>query len=119
MTCRFCRTEIHPAALKCAACGSWVGDHPPVREWIRPRAGRMIAGVCRGFADRFGLPVAAVRLAFLLSLCLGAMGFIVYVACWIAMPNEPQPVYATWAPPAPAQAAGPPPPPPGPGPSSP
>lgn len=89
MTCPYCRSENHPGAVKCAACASWMTEPPPVREWIRPQGGRMVAGVCRGFADRFGLPVAAVRLAFLLTLCLGLMSALVYVACWIAMPSGP------------------------------
>jgi phage shock protein PspC (stress-responsive transcriptional regulator) len=68
----------------------------------------MIAGVCRGLADRFGLPVAAVRLGFLLALLLGAMSLIVYVACWIAMPNAPEPPLPTTAavPPSPSPDGG-------------
>lgn len=94
MTCPYCRTENLPGAVKCAACASWMVDQPPVREWIRPRRGRMLAGVCRGLADRFGLPIAAWRFAFLISLCLGFLGLIVYVALWIAMPSEPDPLLA-------------------------
>jgi phage shock protein PspC (stress-responsive transcriptional regulator) len=103
MLCPYCRTENRPGAVKCAACASWITEYPPVREWYRPRSGRMIAGVCRGLSDRFGLPVAAVRLAFLLTLLLGAMSLVVYLACWIAMPNapEPMPLATTAAPPAP------------------
>ncbi len=99
MICPYCRSENQAGAVKCAACSSWMTDYPPVREWVRPHAGRMIAGVCRGFADRFGLPVAAVRLAFLLTLCLGAMSLLVYIACWIAMPSAPQPAPLPAAPP--------------------
>jgi phage shock protein PspC (stress-responsive transcriptional regulator) len=79
-----------------------MAEPPPIREWIRPRQGRMIAGVCRGLADRFGLPVAAWRFAFIISLCLGALGLIVYVALWIAMPNAPLPASVPVQPPAPA-----------------
>jgi len=102
MICPFCRTENRPGAVKCAACGSWITEYPPVREWVRPRRGRMLAGVCRGLADRFGLPVAAVRIAFLLSLLLWGGGLVIYLACWIGMPVEPEPVPATAPPPAPA-----------------
>ena len=80
MICPYCRSENQPGATKCAACASWMVEPAPVREWIRPRQGRMIAGVCRGFAERFGLPVAAVRLAFLLTLCLGAMSLLLIYA---------------------------------------
>jgi phage shock protein PspC (stress-responsive transcriptional regulator) len=81
-------TENTPGATRCAACTSWIGE-PAVREWTRARTGKVIGGVARGLATRFGLPVAAVRLAFLLALPLGGWGLLVYLACWIAMPQEP------------------------------
>jgi phage shock protein PspC (stress-responsive transcriptional regulator) len=55
----------------------------------------MIAGVARGLATRFGLPIAAVRLVFLLSVLLGGWGILVYVALWIAMPLDPVPLQGT------------------------
>ncbi|BDG10407.1 PspC domain-containing protein [Anaeromyxobacter paludicola] len=91
-TCPYCKTGNHPQAVKCAACGSWIGAHTPAREWERAREGKMIAGVCRGLANRFDLPVAALRVAFLLTLLFGAgIGLLVYIAFWIAMPLEPEP----------------------------
>jgi phage shock protein PspC (stress-responsive transcriptional regulator) len=87
MICPYCRTENLPGATRCAHCTSWMVEEPPVREWTRARSGRMIAGVCRGIARRFGLPVAAVRLAFVLSVLIGGWGLLAYVALWIAMPN--------------------------------
>jgi phage shock protein C len=88
MRCPYCQTETLPGATRCPACTSWIGD-PAVREWSRARNGRIIAGVARGLANRFGLPVAAVRLAFLLCIPLGLWGVLLYLACWIAMPEEP------------------------------
>jgi phage shock protein PspC (stress-responsive transcriptional regulator) len=90
MICPYCKSENRPGAVKCAACASWMVEYPPVREWYRVRERRMIAGVCRGLANRFGLPIAALRLAFVLSLLLGGWGLIVYVALWIAMPLPPR-----------------------------
>ncbi|GAO03833.1 PspC domain-containing protein [Anaeromyxobacter sp. PSR-1] len=89
MLCPYCRTENAPGATRCAACTSWMVGRPPFREWTRAREGRMIAGVARGLANRFGVPCAAIRLAFLLSVVLGGWGIVVYVALWIAMPEEP------------------------------
>jgi phage shock protein PspC (stress-responsive transcriptional regulator) len=65
----------------------------------------MVAGICRGLATRFGVPVAALRLAFVLSVLLGGWGILAYLALWIAMPLEPAPPAAR-AEPAPAAAAG-------------
>lgn len=89
MLCPYCRTEAPAGAIRCPACTSWMTDRPPAREWTRAREGRMIAGVCRGLSTRFGIPIAAVRLVFLLSILFGGWGLVVYVALWIAMPQEP------------------------------
>ncbi len=91
MLCPYCRTENAPGAIRCAACTSWMVDRPPAREWVRAREGKMIAGVCRGLASHFGFPVAAVRLAFALTLLLGGWGLVAYVVLWIVMPQEPAP----------------------------
>jgi phage shock protein PspC (stress-responsive transcriptional regulator) len=85
MICTYCRSDIPNGARRCPACTTWLRESQ--REWERPREGRMIAGVCRGLADRFALPVAVLRFLFLISLLLGGGGFVIYVALWIAMPN--------------------------------
>jgi phage shock protein C len=89
MICPYCRTENAVGATRCAACTSWMVDRPPARDWTRARQGKLIAGVARGLADRFGVPCAAVRLIFLLSILFGGWGILAYIALWIAMPLEP------------------------------
>jgi phage shock protein PspC (stress-responsive transcriptional regulator) len=88
MHCPYCKSETLEGASKCSACGSWIVAKPPMREWIRAREGRRIAGVCRGLADHFGIPVAALRLLFLASMLFGGWGVVVYLALWIALPQE-------------------------------
>jgi phage shock protein C len=89
MTCRYCRMEVSDDADRCPHCTSWLQVSKPLRrEWYRRRQGKMIAGVATGIADQFELPLALVRLIFLLSLCLGGGGLIVYLACWIVMPMD-------------------------------
>ncbi|MCW3814524.1 PspC domain-containing protein [Micromonospora sp. DR5-3] len=58
------------------------------RKLVRPRQGRMLAGVCAGLAQRFGLSAGFVRLLFLLSLLLPGTQLIIYLILWILMPNE-------------------------------
>lgn len=58
------------------------------RKLVRPRQGRMFAGVCAGLAQRFGLSANLVRLLFLLSLLLPGTQVIIYLVLWILMPNE-------------------------------
>ena len=55
MLCPYCRTDLPPGALRCSACTSWLPDRPATREWRRAREGRMVAGVCRGLANHYGL----------------------------------------------------------------
>ena len=54
---------------------------------VRPRQGRMIAGVCAGFARRYGMPVFLVRVLMVVAGIAG-FGLIVYPALWVLMPNE-------------------------------
>ena len=89
MLCPYCRTENAPGAVRCAACTSWMTERPPAREWTRARQGGWIAGVAAGLGRHFGLPVAAVRLTFVLATLLGLWGLLVYVALWVLMPLEP------------------------------
>lgn len=89
MICPYCRTENAPGAIRCAACTSWMSERPQAREWTRAREGAWLGGVARGLANRFGLPVAAVRLAFVVGTLLGFWGLVVYAALWILMPLEP------------------------------
>src|SRR5690349_5052517 len=105
MICPWCRTENRPGATRCAACTSWMVTPVPVREWTRARDGRLLAGVCRGLSNRFGVPVAALRLLFIATLLLGGWGLLAYVALWIAMPLEPLLLPAHAEPPAEAAAS--------------
>lgn len=53
---------------------------------VRPRQGKIIAGVCAGLADRFGVPRGLVRLGFVVFGLVGA-GEIAYILAWILMPK--------------------------------
>lgn len=55
---------------------------------VRPRRGRMIAGVCAGIGTRFGLPTTMVRVVFVLSCVLSGPQVLLYAALWAIMPSE-------------------------------
>jgi phage shock protein PspC (stress-responsive transcriptional regulator) len=55
---------------------------------VRPRNGRVIAGVCAAIADRFGIARTLVRLAFVLSIVLPGPQIVVYLLLWILIPSE-------------------------------
>jgi phage shock protein C len=47
----------------------------------------MIAGVCAGLAQRFGVSTGLVRIGFVLFGLFG-VGEIVYIALWLMIPKE-------------------------------
>jgi len=65
-----------------------------IREWcrrnglVRPRRGRLIAGVCAGLARSWGVSPWLVRLAGVLSVAIPGPQFLVYVLLWIVFPEE-------------------------------
>lgn len=55
----------------------------------RPQDKKVIAGVCAGLADRFGMSPFVVRLLFLLSCLLPGPQFLIYLGLWVMMPKRP------------------------------
>ena len=91
--CQQCGTGLPPGARFCSSCGTVVSATPyiPGRPLVRPLAGRQIAGVCIGMALTYGWDVALVRIFAALGLLFsGGMVGVVYVACWIGIPEEPR-----------------------------
>ncbi|MDQ3662794.1 MAG: PspC domain-containing protein [Actinomycetota bacterium] len=57
------------------------------RQLVRPRQGKMIAGVCVGLADFYGFNVTLVRLLFVLFGLFGP-GEIAYIIIWVLAPKQ-------------------------------
>jgi phage shock protein C len=54
----------------------------------RSRDNRMLAGVCGGLSEFFGIGAFWFRLAFLIALLPGGIpGIAVYLILWIIVPN--------------------------------
>jgi phage shock protein PspC (stress-responsive transcriptional regulator) len=56
---------------------------------VRPRRGKIIAGVCAGLATRFGISVTLIRVIFVIFAVTGA-GELVYLVLWILIPKAPE-----------------------------
>jgi phage shock protein C len=56
---------------------------------VRPRQGRILAGVCAGLARRFGVAPWLMRVLFIVTLIvIPGSQIIVYPILWILMPSE-------------------------------
>ena len=89
MYCNNCGKANPDDAQLCAYCGaSMAGTGQAKRQLVRPREGRMIAGVCAGVAKYYGWNVTAIRLIWLLLFLFAGTGGLLYIILWIVMPNE-------------------------------
>ncbi len=116
MHCTQCGKELVAGTRFCPLCGAPVGGPsttaggtwqptggsvppPPPSpystahlrpELLRPRSGRMVAGVCAAFARTYGWNLTLIRilLVVLTPLHLG-IGFLGYIVAWIIIPEEP------------------------------
>jgi len=97
MYCKRCGNSIAEGARFCFFCGCETappnpGPYPRAasRPLIRPRSGRMIAGVCQGLANQYGWDVVWVRVIAVLSdIFGGGVGLVAYLVLWVVTPEEP------------------------------
>ena len=67
-----------------------VRDGMSERGLVRPRSGRVLAGVCAGLGRRFGLGPWVTRLLFVVVLSvLPGSQLLIYPVLWWLMPSEP------------------------------
>lgn len=60
-----------------------------MKKFIRPKEGRVIAGVAAGMATYFNIDVTVIRIIWVLLLLPGGLpGVIPYLVFWIFMPSE-------------------------------
>jgi len=59
------------------------------KQLIRPREGRLIAGVCAGIGDYFGIDANVIRIVFAaLTIFSVGVGALVYLVAWAVLPEE-------------------------------
>ena len=62
----------------------WAG----FRSLVRPRDGRMLAGVAAAAADYLDVDVTIVRIVFAVLCLFGGAGLPLYLAGWLLIPEE-------------------------------
>lgn len=93
--CSTCGTPVYAAAAAPAwnTQGAWTQAAAP-GDWIsrlqRPRANRMVAGVCAGLAQHYHWDLIWTRvLTVLIAIFSSGAGLVAYLVFWIVMPEEP------------------------------
>lgn len=61
----------------------------PYRKLYRSRKEKLIAGVCGGLADHFGVDPTWIRLIFILFALLGGAAVLIYLIMWVIVPISP------------------------------
>jgi len=58
------------------------------KRLLRPRTDRLVAGVCVGLADYFGVDVNLVRLGFGIFTVFWGLGALIYALAWLVLAEE-------------------------------
>jgi phage shock protein C len=66
-----------------------MSDQNSSKVLMRSRKGRMVAGVCAGAAEYFGIDVTLVRvIVAVVAVITGGAGVLAYLAAWVIIHGE-------------------------------
>jgi phage shock protein PspC (stress-responsive transcriptional regulator) len=86
--CPFCAEEIRAEATRCRYCRSRLTSFDAAR-WHRSHPESRVAGVCAALAHALAVPVAAVRLVFVVLTFVHLLGPLLYAGLWLVIPRRP------------------------------
>lgn len=59
-----------------------------VKKLVRSRDDKVVAGVCGGLGEYFGIDPIIIRILFAIITVSGGSGFLVYIILWVVMPER-------------------------------
>ncbi|NQU18705.1 PspC domain-containing protein [bacterium] len=59
-----------------------------MKKLYRSTKDKKLVGVCSGLASYFNLDPAIIRIIFLLTALVWGVSVVIYIVCWICMPEE-------------------------------
>lgn len=85
-TCAFCQTEMSTLSGKCPNCHA----RQPGYTMHRGHEDKVLAGVCAGLSEQFGIDAVIIRIFFGIAglVSLGTV-FWAYLLLWALMPERP------------------------------
>jgi phage shock protein C len=60
-----------------------------VKKFYRSKEDKVIAGICGGIGEYFGIDSTLVRLIWIIIILAGGAGIIAYIIAWLIVPENP------------------------------